>query len=350
MLAPVTHVLPLTIIRRTRLLPLPGKVTVRAGQKVSPNDTVAETTLNADYLLIDIARALGLSADKADAALSCHAGDALAQNDILAGPVGVFRRMLRSPRDGKVIVAGGGQVLLELAAKPFALKAGLPGEVVELIPDRGVTIEATGGLVQAAWGNGKSDFGVLNVLVKDAVELLTTKDIDVSMRGGIVMGGHCESEEVIRMAETMSLRGLILVSAAAALAPAMMMTSLPILILEGFGRRTLYPPAHKLLVSADRRDVALLAENGDVYQEARPELVIPGPATSYIAPPPDTAKLEVGSAVRIIRAPAAGAAGTVTALKVGSVFPGGLKAQAAEVKLDNGSVLNVPVANLEIMQ
>jgi hypothetical protein len=221
---------------------------------------------------------------------------------------------------------------------------------VELIPERGVTIETTGGLVQGAWGNGKSDFGLLTIIGKEELPEVTPTDIDVSMRGGIVMGGYCQSEDVIRMAQDLTLRGLILVSASAALAPVMQRASIPIMLLEGFGKRNLHPAAQKLLASADRRDVALLAEIWDRHQGVRPELIIPAPATSYITPPPEMVNLTPGVLVRILRAPAAGASGTLSALKGSYTFPGGLRARAAEVKLENGSVVIVPVANLEVIQ
>ena len=38
MLAPVTHILPLTTVVRQRLLPAPGRVVVRVGQKVTATE------------------------------------------------------------------------------------------------------------------------------------------------------------------------------------------------------------------------------------------------------------------------------------------------------------------------
>jgi hypothetical protein len=64
--------------------------------------------------------------------------------DILAGPVGFAKRVLRAPKDGKVIVASGGQIFIEVKSAPFELKAGLPGIILELVDDRGVVIESTG--------------------------------------------------------------------------------------------------------------------------------------------------------------------------------------------------------------
>ena len=54
--APVVHFLPLTLIRRERVLPIAGKVLVRKGQKLSVKNIVAETVFNPEYQLLDISR------------------------------------------------------------------------------------------------------------------------------------------------------------------------------------------------------------------------------------------------------------------------------------------------------
>ena len=68
MQAPVTHILPLTYIRRPRLLPVPGRVLVHPGQKVNASDIVAEGHALGQHILIDVRRALGIT--RADEAVS----------------------------------------------------------------------------------------------------------------------------------------------------------------------------------------------------------------------------------------------------------------------------------------
>ncbi len=349
MFAPVTHILPLTLICRERVLPAPGKVLVRAQQKVGPTDTIAEANLNSEYLLLDIGRGLGLPADRADTHIHCQPGDQVTEKDILAGPVGLTRRVIRCPRDGRVILAGSGQILLEAAGKPFQLKAGLPGDVVDLIPDRGAIIETTGALIQGVWGNGKSDYGVLTALARTPDHEIKPGDLDVSMRGSIALVGRCASEEVLRVAEELPLRGLILSSAPSALIPALNQTQIPAFILEGFGEQSFNMLAFKLLASSDRREVAIDAAPWDAYKGVRPELVIPMPAPGVVAPPPESAQFEVGQTVRVRGAALAGAVGVIIGLKGPVAFPGGLRARAADVRLESGANTIAPLANLEVI-
>jgi hypothetical protein len=349
MLAPVTHYLPLTLIRRERLLPQPGKVLVRAGQKVAATDAIAEASLFPDFLLLDVARSLQLSAGKTEQYLQCHVGDQLAQGDVIAGPVGLGNRIVRAPRDGKVVLLGEGQVLLETTGKLFQLKAAIPGNVVELIDDRGALIETTGALIQGVWGNGRIDAGVMSVLAKKPDMLLTIADLDVSLRGSIVLAGYCNDPEVLGMAEELPLRGLVFGSLAASLLPKAAKLTLPVLVIEGFGDHPLNPMVFKLLSTSERREVALNAEVWDRYSGARPELVIPLPAPGSTTAPQDTILFEVEKPVRVLRGLHAGELGLIVSLKSSVVFPGGLRSRAAEVRFDNGKTLFLPLANLEIV-
>jgi len=350
MLAPVLHILPLTRIRRERLLPVPGKVLVRKGQKVATTDIIAEARLNPEHLLLNIARGLGLSEEKADTYLQCKTGMKVAQGDVLAGPVGITKRVVRAPKDGKVIVAGGGQILLELDSPPFELLAGLPGIVVHLIEERGAAIETTGTLIQGVWGNGRLDFGLMYVLMRSPDDVLTSDRLDVSMRGSIILGGYCKDAEVLKNAAGLPIRALILASMEPYLLPLAERLRFPILVVEGFGKRPMNSAAYNLLTTNERREVAVNAQPWDAFNGTRPEIVIPLPANVEPPLPPDTDTFSAGQQVRLVRLPFQGGIGTIVEIRPGvTPMPSGITVSAAEVQLESGEKVLVPLANLEVI-
>jgi hypothetical protein len=349
MLAPVTHFLPITLIRRERLLPQPGRVLVRSGQKLSALDVVAEANVNPEFQWLDIARLLGVAPASADRFLQCQAGDQLTHGDVIAGPYGISNRVVRAQKDSKVIMAGDGQVLLDVIGKPYQLKAGIPGDVVELVQDFGAIIETTGALIQAVWGNGLVDYGLLSVLARRPDHLLTTSDLDVSLRGSVVLGGPCKDAEALRMADELPLRGMILSSITVDLLQVASKVRYPIVLIEGFGERPYNPVVYKLLVTNNHREVALNAEAWNPYMGVRPEVVIPLPAPGNTSSPPDTGVFKPEKMVRVLRAPHAGQTGTILSLKGSVVFPAGLHGKAAEVRLDDGKIDVLPLANLELI-
>lgn len=350
MLAPVTHILPITIIRRERVLPVTGKVLVRKGQKVSANDTIAEANLYPEHVLVDIAHGLGIAPQKADQYLQCKAGQLIAEGDILAGPIGISRRVVRATLGGRVALAENGQVLLELQKQPFTLKAGIPGDIVDLIPDRGASVETSGALIQGVWGNGHSDFGLMYSLAKTSDQELTRDQLDVSLRGSIILGGSVSQEEVLKIAADLPLRGLILASMRPALVEVAMSVPIPIMVVEGFGRYPMNSAAYKLLTTNERREVALNAEPWDSYEGTRPEIVIPLPAPGGISAPHEASVFKLGQQIHIVRNPFIGKTGIITGLKGKSVISGGLKTNVAEVRLETGDVVTLPLANLDVIE
>jgi len=350
MLAPVIHILPLTKIRRERLLPIPGKVLVRRGQKVAANDVIAEAKLHPEHLLLNIARGLGLSEDQSDQHLQCKAGMQISHGDVLAGPVGMAKRVVRAPKNGRVLVAGGGQVLLELETSPYELKAAIPVTVENLVEERGAIIEAIGALIQGVWGNGRSDFGVMNMQLNSPDDVLTPDRLDVSLRGSIILGGYCENSEVLKTAAGLPLRGLILSSMNAQLLPLAERLHIPVVLLEGFGHRRMNSAAYKLLTTNERREVAINAQAWEPARGTRPEIIIPLPATVEPNALQETVTFNAGMQVRLIRAPYEGSLGSIVEVRSGvTTLPSGVTALAAEIQLENGEKMELPLANLEIV-
>ncbi len=350
MKASVVHITPLTFIERERKLPIPGRVTVRKGQKVAPRDVVAEAKLLPEHMLLDVARGLGVPVKQADKLIQRSPGETVAEGDLIAGPVGLARRVVRAPATGKVVVAGEGQVLLEIESMPFELKAGIAGTISQLIPDRGAVIETQGAVIQGIWGNGQLDFGLLQTKLEKPDDVLTADQIDVSLRGSIVLGGILKDSNVLHKAADIPLRGLIVGSISAALLPLAIKMQYPILVLDAFGQVAMNPLSYKLLISNDNREVSVNAEPMDRFTGARPEAIIPLPAEGSLPKATDNLDFEAGQRVVLTRKPHQSSVGTIQYIfESPTVVASGIKAMAADVKLEDGEVVRIPLNNLEVV-
>lgn len=361
----IKHFLPLTYIHRTRLLPIPGKVLVRKGQEIKATDIIAEANLIPEYMLVDLAQGLGVSVTRLNEVVQVNPGDEVYEGDVLAGPVGFTHRVVRAQYKGRVVVIHDGLLLLEINSTPFQLKAGYSGEVVELIEDRGVMIETYGTLVQGVWGNGLMDIGLLSVLIRAPSQTANIDNIDINDRGSIALVGHCESSAILEKAIELPLRGLIFSSLNPSLIDMVRNLPIPVMVIEGFGKHALNPLAFKLLSEHNQNSILLNAEchsdhmslgiTHGINLESRrmPEIVIPaakiGTETPPFNLPLEMAEFQVGQRVRAVSSPFIGRTGILMALLGSLVFANGVRADAGEVKLENGETIVIPLLNLEIL-
>jgi hypothetical protein len=350
MLAPVTHLLPLTTVQRERLLPSPGQVFAHLDQKISPMDVVAEAHVGGQHLLLDVARLLRVPPEKADRLIKCKAGDQVAKNQVIAQSRDLIPQTIRAAQDGKVLLVGGGKVLLEVGETALELLARVPGMVTRVVQDRGIEITFSGALVQGVWGNGQVDSGMILPLLNSADDALTAKQMDVSQRGAVILAGACSDPAALQTAGELPVRGIILGSLSPALLAQASQMHYPIVVVDGFDQRPLNSVAFKLLTSHAKREVTVNGEIPDRYSGVRPEIYIPLPVGEE---PPRLREVETfapNQPVRLLRAPHPGAIGILINLKPGLItMPSGLRMQAAEVKLDTGELVIVPLANLEVL-
>ena len=350
MLASVVHILPLTTIRRERALPVPGRVLVRQGQKVAPRDVIAEAAVAPEHLLLNVPRALGVSLKDAEALIQRAVGDDVAEGDLIAGPVGLTRRVLRAPVAGQIVLIREGKVLLEVDTPPEELRAGMAGIITDLIADHGAVIETVGALVQGVWGNGRMEFGLLQNMLETPDARLSSDEMDVSLRGAVVLGGYCDDPKVLRNAADIPLKGLILSSMAASLVPLAAKVPFPVLVLRGFGFQPLDAASFKLLTSNQNREISVNAVAFDHFAGTRPEVVIPLTSASDPPPPMETEDFAVGQKVRLVRSAEPDSTGIIEQiLELPAILPSGLRAVSARVHYENGETVTVPLANLEIL-
>jgi hypothetical protein len=350
MLAPVLHVLPLTTIVRERLLPVAGKVNAHMNQRVNPTDVIAEASFAREHVLLDVARTFGVSANAADKMIKVNEGDRLTQGALVAEGTGLFPRSIKAPRAGRVMIAGSGQVLMEAGDTRIELRAGLPGVVTQVISERGVVIRTAGALVQGVWGNGRIDNGLMVSLLEKPDDILTADRLDVSLRGSVILGGHVRDIETLKIAAELPVRGLIISSLPSSLITTAYQMRYPILVMEGFGSMPMNSAAFKLLTTNNKREATVNAEHFDRYSGNRPEVIIPLPISNEPAEPNNYEPFAVGQQVRMRRPPNAGMIGTISDLRAGlSLLPSGLRASSADVKLENGENVLVPLVNLEVV-
>jgi hypothetical protein len=325
---------------------------VHIGQELNASDVIAEGTPLGKHILLDLRRALNISKpSEVNKMITCKVGDHLQKEDIIAETKGLFRRIVRAPQDCTISTISGGQVLIELKNESQPLLAGLPGRVIEILPERGAIIESHGALLQGVWGNGGIGEGLLVIMSDSPDTQLTAANLDVSMRGGMIVAGYCDDAEALKIAETLSLRGLILGSMTAKLLPAAEKLPFPVILLEGVGRTPINPTAFAIISAHDRRVVAMNATNWDSFAGDRPEVLIPLPARGEPSREADIHR--EGQMVRVHGTPYSGKIGTLLRIYPGAkTIANGIRAQAGDVRLDDNNKQEVclPLMNLEILQ
>jgi len=348
---PLTHVVHMTTIRREQQLPVPGAVVVRMNEKVQAGDVLAEAEPAARYYNLDLARALGVAPKEAVKHVRRERGERVDAGDVLAGPVGVTRRTLRAPSAGEVVGLQDGRLIFEGRGSVVALRAAFSGVVVGTDGVQSVTLETTGALVQAVWGNGKQDTGVMRQVASTGGDKLEPEQFDLSLRGAVLLAGMCSHPSTLQQAAELSIRGLILGSLAADLVPVARRLSFPVLVTEGFGEIPMNSAAFSLLTTNVGREVTVDGRAGGPYSLQRPEVIIPLPAARQVALPDEVVLINPGVRVRVVQAPHIGAVGVVREIPARAVaYPSGVLARSARVELEGSGPAMIPLANLEILQ
>lgn len=346
MLAPITYIQPLITLRRVRRLPVEGQVQVGLGDRVRATDVVARSGLYTQHLMLDAARALGVPASRVEKLIQRSVGESVEEGAIIAGSRSLGSRQLRAPAAGEIAAISEGQILLRVSGESAEVQARVPGQVIDINPGHSVTIETICAWVQCMWGNGRNGEGNLQFVTKDD---LTADQIDMSLRGAILIAGHCSQRQALELAGQVPIRGLILGSLATRLLPIAERMQYPLVLIEGFGRLPINPDAAKLLEMHNGAAAALNAQANDPLQGERPEVIIPIQDAGRPPQPVEMQSFRIGQTVRILCGPQKSQLGEITGLLPNLIYESGLRGPAAEVTLAGSGRARVPLANLELM-
>lgn len=350
MLAPITYIQPLTTLRRTRQLPVEGTISVGLGDRLRASDVIGKTELHKQHLMLDAARALGVAANRADKFIRREVGEEVEEGAILAGSRGLAQRQLRAPAAGRIAAISEGHILLQVSDEAHSqVLARVPGQVIDIDPGLSVTIECVCAWMQGVWGNGLSGEGHLQMVADSPQHQLTADQIDMSLRGAILIAGHCSQRQALELAGQVPIRGLLLGSLATRLLPLAEAMEYPIVVLEGFGQLAINADAYKLLSLHAGAAAAINAQTNDRYRGERPELIIPLTEAGRPPLPVEMQSFRIGQTVRVLSGRYKGALGEILELRQNVIYESQLRGPAAELALSSGGQARVPLANLELL-
>lgn len=262
------------------------------------------------------------------------------------------------------------------------IPAGLRGRVVDITPHGGVVIESRAAVIQGALGAGKQVAGILTIWG------IGTQFIAPNAEGRLLGTGHPYNSRgqqqippgailvipgplnfaMLRQAMRSGVAGVVASSISSRDLEAFLRTDLiqlidsedadlaqahlpplTLLLTEGLG--TMAMPARTInLLSQHQDEIVLLSGATSVRQGIFPELIISLPTESQenwhlVQPDP---VLAIGAQVRICSGSYEGALGEVNYLFTHQqTFPSGVRSRAVRLRLEDGSMLVVPISLIE---
>lgn len=360
------------VLRKERILPLKGKVVVKKGDKVKAEDLVAETSLPGNVLPLNLANKLSTTPALIMEYIKVKPGQIIAKGDILAESkgffgIGLFKSSVKSPIDGEVesISNHTGQILLREPRIPVQVKAFIDGVVVEVKPEEGVVIENKSAYIQGIFGICGETTGEIKMMVTDPNAELTPDKIDNSCKGKILISGSLISMDVIKKAINVGAHAIVTggiddqdIKKLLGYDIGVAITGhedlgIVIFVTEGFGKIKMADKTFELLTKFNGHKASIHGRTQIRAGVIRPEIIIPlefdeKELTAVEAKMPT---LEPGTLIRIIRQPNFGRIATVTALPEElKAVESETKVRILEAKLDDGSIVQIPRANVEVIE
>lgn len=358
-----------TIVRRRRVLPLPGKVLVSSGDRVRADQSVARAELPGKVYPINLANQLSIAPDEINEYLVKKEGDLVQKDEILAENkplIKWFKTEIRSPITGTIesLSTVTGQVLLREPPRILDLLAYIDGNVVEVIPRQGVVVEATCSLVQGIFGIGGEIWGEIAIAVKAPDEALSPGHLLPSMKGKIVVGGSFLSAETMAKAKEYGVAGLVVGGIHDKDLRALLGYDLGVaitgtehvgftlILTEGFGTIPMAPKTYKLLSAHAGQKASISGATQIRAGVIRPEIIIPKDSAGVSAGlQAQREGIRIGDPVRIIRDPLFGKIGEVSALPPDlTKIPTESEVRVLEVKFADGSRAVIPRTNIEVIE
>ncbi|MBP7796124.1 MAG: hypothetical protein KA059_05040 [Elusimicrobiales bacterium] len=367
---PGLKVLPLTLINKKRMLPIPGKVLVEVGKEVDAMDIVAEAKLPGKVFSVNVANRLGIDPSEVKKFMLKREGDEVKKGELIAESksfLKFLRTQIQSPITGTIDTISDitGQVLFREPPKSLPLKAYINGKVVKVEENFGVEVETDGSFIQGIFGVGGETNGEIRVAVDTPDEELLPEHIKDTDKGKIIIGGRHAGIEAIKKGikcgvnaivvggiHDKDLRQLLGYDIGVAVTGTEHI-GITIIVTEGFGQIKMADYTFKLLKAREGEKASVSGATQIRAGVMRPEIIICGAPTKINATRKVETRtwMEIGDRVRIIREPYFGLIGKVSNLPPEpTMIPTESEVRVLEVELDGDMKVIIPRANVEILE
>lgn len=359
----------ITLVRKRRLLPIPGEVLVHEGDNVSYDTVVARTNVPGDIEMIPLSYILGVEPYQLPKVTLKEEGNTVQEGELLAVAksfFGIFSTEYRSKVSGTIELISEitGMVGVRHPPVPINLEAYISGKVSQILPKQGAEIETPASFIQGIFGVGGERHGEI-LVIADRDEELKPSHIGSHCKGKVIIGGSLVTFDVLKKAEEIGVKGIVTggirrkdLTQFVGYDIGVAITGqedigLTCIVTEGIGKLAMAEHTYEVLKSCEGY---LAAINGATQIRAgviRPEVIIPL-RESKVDKSMEEALAEgmyPGTRVRIIRRPYYGAIGNVETLPAElHQFQSESWVRVMTVKLDDGRVVTIPRANAEIME
>ncbi len=356
-------------IKKIRRLPILGEVLVEKGQAVSPHTVVARTDIPGNPQTVNVANVLGVEPEDIVDFMKKKEGDFVKKDELIAeykSFFGLFRQQAQSPADGTIEMVSSvtGQVTLREPPVPIEIDAYVDGVVEEVLPNEGVIVHTEGAFIQGIFGVGGEIQGVIRVAVDSPNDVFDASRVKNDDNGKILVGGSLITLDAIKKAAEVGAKGIV----AGGIIDSDLIEyvgfdigvaitghediPVTVIITEGFGKMKMADKTFELLKDLDGFKASI---NGATQIRAgvmRPEIIVPGYEAKTGRKEQDlTQGLVKGTPIRIIREPYFGMLAEIVDLPPElQVIESEAKVRILRAKLEDGTIVTVPRANVEMIE
>jgi len=357
-----------TTVKKLRRLPILGEVFLKQGEVVDYSDIVAHTEISGDPAIVKVAMLLGVDPEDIPRYMTKKLGETVEEDEFMAyynAFFGFVKKRIPSPISGTIesISEITGQVIVRGAPIPIEVDAYIPGKVVEVMPREGAVIETHAAFIQGIFGIGGETHGEIKMATASNSEELTADKISMEDKGKILIGGSLITLDALGKAVEVGVSCIVsggirhqdliefIGEEIGVAITGQEEVGITVIITEGFGRMTMSARNFSLLKSFEGY---MASVNGATQIRAgvlRPEIIIPHEEFGEEAGDELSSGMIPGTPVRIIRQPYFGAIGKVNSLPVElQTLESESKVRVLTVELENGEIVMVPRANVEIIE